>query len=357
MSLMYGEDSRLKDQVGLLVRAAHSSQESVQELAIVQLSVLVPKAVPYICAALSNLLAEAKRLGKAEKSHDEYPTKSDPEIGINGLLRALGIVADPSTGPNITEGLPRPSAVEALSKISTDETLSILIDRFPFWAKKDKSRYRWNEGYSLVKPEFIREVFARFGDRGSKALVDLLERGDPLTQEIISDVLGVTGDSKMVPALVNALKAGQAAVKLAALESLRKLNARETVPFLMEELFKTEDYLRKESGDEEKTREREARRWRGKTAEYDEMSELTKNLDTAISELGTLADWIKVAFHPRAYNINLNEINSKILGSGEEAVPYLTKLLQDPDKQTQRAAAEMIAKIKEGATEEPDRRF
>jgi len=50
----YNEDARLREQIGLLIRSLRSEDEGIQEIAIVQLSLFGPKAVPFTKSALGS---------------------------------------------------------------------------------------------------------------------------------------------------------------------------------------------------------------------------------------------------------------------------------------------------------------
>jgi len=54
----YNENARFREQVGLLIRALRSDLESVQEIAVVQLSLFGPRAIPFLTSALSGARAQ-----------------------------------------------------------------------------------------------------------------------------------------------------------------------------------------------------------------------------------------------------------------------------------------------------------
>lgn len=65
-------------------------------------------------------------------------------------------------------------------------------------------------------------------------------------------------------------------------------------------------------------------------------------------ELGAIDDWVKIAFYRPRDDDYAEPFDKALIESKEQAVPALTKLLNDPDSSVQTAAAEMIARIKRG---------
>lgn len=83
--------------------------------------------------------------------------------------------------------------------------------------------------------------------------------------------------------------------------------------------------------------------------------EVSKALEKAILELGSINDWVTIWFHHSDAHIWKDPFRSAIIKSGEKAVPELTKLLQDPDPKIQMDSADIIAKIKRGEKDEVSR--
>ena len=156
---------RFEEQVGLLVKALRSKDEGVRDLAVVQISQLGPKAVPYLGSALEDALDESDARQSAHES------MSSAERGIAGVCSALGIIRDSDAVMTLAAALPRKEAVEALAKIGGERALELIMDMIE---GKDSS---WPSSSADSDPAFVRRVFLRFGEAGRKRLQDELANG------------------------------------------------------------------------------------------------------------------------------------------------------------------------------------
>ena len=116
------ERQRFAEQTGLLLGALRSTEESVQELAVVQITLLGPKAVPYLTSALEDALDESDLRQSAHKS------TSSAERGVAGICSALGIIRDSDAVVDLAAALPRKEAVEALARIGGERALDLIMD-------------------------------------------------------------------------------------------------------------------------------------------------------------------------------------------------------------------------------------
>jgi len=309
--LEYNEDVRLHEQVGLLIRALRSDLTSVQEIAIVQLSLFGPRAIPYLTSALSHALTEA--------SSSSWNMRSSPEEAVRSIVRILGIIGEPVSISDITNALPRPEAVEALAKVGDDRALEAVIGRMPEW-------YRKAGGLDhLDVDDFVRKVFGYFGEKGKTKLHTTLRKGNKETKIAVVKILAALGDPDSIPVLLETLESRDSSTNAEVARALHRLKAREAVPKMVTELLRTQDH-------EERT-----------------------TLAEAVLELGSLNDWIQIYFHRPKVELHRGPLfDAAIINCGEEAIPHLTKLLQDSDPNAQRIAAEMIAKIKRGEKADTD---
>ena len=341
MFLKYDEDARFREQVGLLIRALRSDLESVKEVAVVQLSLFGPKAIPYLTSALSRALVET--------SSETYEG-SNPEEAINGIVRVLAIIRDSVPISDIANALPRPEAVEALAKIGNNKALEAVIAGMPKWydeyARARKLREDYGSAGCKLKPidDFVRKIFGYFGEEGKKGLQTALHEGNNETKDTVAKILAALGEPDLIPALLEALENVNFSTKAEAARALHKLKAREAVPKMVTELLKIQDCVHSSSRKAEN-------KW-----QY-----AYRDLAEAVLELGSVDDWMLISFHrpkvPKVdyygYGYGKPNFNAAIINSGERAVPGLTKLLQASDPDIQRDAAEMIAKIKRGKKENP----
>lgn len=337
MFLKYDEDARFREQVGLLICALRSDLDSVKEVAVVQLSLFGPKAIPYLTSALSRAFVET--------SSSRYE-RSNPEEAINGIVRVLGIIGDSVPISDIANALPRPEAVEALAKIGNNKALEAVIAGMPKWYDeyvKMRAHARPTDRLSVCKlkpiDDFVRKIFGYFGEEGKKGLQTALHEGNNETKDTVVKILAALGEPDLIPALLEALENVNFSTKAEAARALHKLKVREAVPKMVAELLKTQDYVHSSSRKAEN-------KWQ----------DAYRALAEAVLELGSVDDWMLISFHRTkvpevdyyGYGCRKPNFNAAIINSGERAVPGLTKLLQASDPDIQRDAEEMIAKIKRG---------
>lgn len=179
----------------MLVRALRSTEESVQELAVVQISLLGPRAVPYLTSALEDALEESDLRQSAHES------MSGAERAIAGICGALGIIRDFQAVIDLAEALPRKEAVEALSKIGGDRALNLIMDTIedePGLGGPLRSyggHTSWLSGTVDVDPAFVRRVFLRFGEVGKKRLEEELANGSGSRRAAVEEILRIMGYS------------------------------------------------------------------------------------------------------------------------------------------------------------------
>jgi hypothetical protein len=189
------ERQRFAEQVGLLLRALRSTEESVQELAIVQITLLGPKAVPYLTSALEDTLDESDLRQSVHKS------TSSAERGIAGICSALGIIRDSDSIVDLAAALPRKEAVEALARIGGERALDLIIDTIdnkpslggPLASYGGRSS--WPSRSADADPAFVKRVFLRFGDAGRERLQEELANASGSTLETVAEIIRIMGDS------------------------------------------------------------------------------------------------------------------------------------------------------------------
>jgi HEAT repeat protein len=174
---------RFEEQVGLLVRALRSREESVQELAVVKISLLGPKVVPYLTSALEEALDESDLRQSAHES------MSSAERGVAGICGALGIIRDSDAVVDLAAALPRKEAVEALAKIGGERALDLIMDTIG-------GRTYWPSSIADADPAFVRRVFLRFGEIGRKRLQEELASGSDSRREAVEEIIRIMGDSE-----------------------------------------------------------------------------------------------------------------------------------------------------------------
>jgi HEAT repeat protein len=173
---------RFEEQVGLLVRALRSTDESVRELAVVQISLLGPKVVPYLSSALEDALDESDLQQSAHQS------MSGAERGIAGICSALGIIRDSDAVVNLAAALPRKEAVEALAKIGGERALELVMDMI------ESTNSSWPSSTADSDPAFVRRVFLRFGEVGRKRLQEELAKGSGPRRAAVAEILRIMGE-------------------------------------------------------------------------------------------------------------------------------------------------------------------
>lgn len=175
---------RFAEQVGLLVRALRSTEDGVQELAVVQLSLLGPKAVPYLISALEEALDESDI---RQSAHERV---AGPERAIAGICSALGIIRDADAVMDLAAALPRKDAVEALSRIGGERALNLIMDTI------EGGRSSWPSGSADADPAFVRRVFLRFGEAGRRRLREEAESGSAPMRTAVEEILRIMGASE-----------------------------------------------------------------------------------------------------------------------------------------------------------------
>jgi len=322
----YNEDARFREQVGLLIRALRSDITSVQEIAVVQLSLFGPRAIPYLRSALSEAFSE---LDNSEATED----------AISGLIKVLGIISVPATVPVVVKALPRPEAFEALAKIGNKQALDAVISSIPKWYSKYVDLYYSSERKPEDVDDFLRKIFGHFDQEDVKtALENALSAGEETAKSIAARILAVVGDSHSFPALIDALENGNCSTKTEVARALIRLRSREAVPNIIAELVKIQGYSPSSKRD-------------NTSADHDAETIRTAKdaLSDAVLKLGSVDDWLQISFHrPKLDLRKSSHFDGAIINSGEKAIPELTKLLQAPDSDVQQEAAEMIARIKRG---------
>ncbi|MBT0158948.1 hypothetical protein G4O51_03070 [Candidatus Bathyarchaeota archaeon A05DMB-2] len=343
----YNEDARFREQVGLLIRALRSDIESVQEISIVQLSFLGQRVIPYLTSALSTAIKEAENQEKNNYYYDSS-RKRGPENAIRSIVKALGIISVPSTVDDVSKALPRTEAFDALAKIGNKQALDAIVQSISKWYFKNIDTYYSDPyGHPLTHEddekatqvdEFARNIVNHFEEEAQRSLETAMVTDNFLGKQVIARMLGVIGDDRSVGSLLTALEKENFAVKAETAKALRRLKANTAVDKLVEELLKTQElFTQSEQGNftfEENEREN--------------AREACKAMVQALLDLGSINDWIKIAFHRPRDDHYAEPFDKALIESKEQAVPALTKLLSDPDASIQTAAAEMIARIKRG---------
>jgi len=343
----YNEDARFREQVGLLIRALRSDVTSIQEIVVVQLSLFGPRAIPYLKSALSEAFSElSDPEAIKERSNYYYRLKGHNTIevterAIAGLIKVLGIIGVPVTVPDVVKALPRPEAFEALAKIGNKQALDAVISSMPKWYNEyvDKSHYDTNRWKTEDVDDFLRKTFGHFDEEEvKKGLETALNEGEETAKNTAAKILAVVGDSSSFPALIGALEKSNCSTKTEAARALLRLRASEAIPTIITELLKIQSSSPPQTGMMRTADDEDESVWTAKDA-----------LSVAVLELGSVDDWLQISFHRPKLDLRKNgRFYDAIINSGEKAIPGLTKLLQAPDLDVQREAAEMIARIKRG---------
>ena len=188
------ERRRFAEQVGLLVRALRSTDESVQELAVAQITLLGPKVVPHLISALEDALDESDLRQSAHES------MSSAERGIAGICTALGIIRDSDAVVDLAAALPRKEAVEAIAKIGGERALDLIMDAIEnkpgLGGPLDNgARSSWFASTADVDPAFVRRVFLHFGEAGRKRLQEELASGSDSRRAAVAEIVRIMGYS------------------------------------------------------------------------------------------------------------------------------------------------------------------
>ena len=190
------ERQRFAEQVGLLVRALRSKEGGVQELAVVQITMLGPKVVPYLVSALEDALDES------DVRQSVHQSMSSAERGIAGICSALGIIRDSDAVVDLAAALPRKEAVEALSKIGGERALNLIMDTIenehglgdPLRSYGGHSS--WPSSSADSDPAFVKRVFLRFGEAGRTRLQEELANVSGPRRAAVAEIIRIIGDSE-----------------------------------------------------------------------------------------------------------------------------------------------------------------
>ncbi len=185
------ERRRFAEQTGILIRTLRSTDDSVRDLAMVQLTLLGTKAVPYLTSALEDALDESDARQAAHRS------MSGAERGIAGVCSALGIIGDSDAVVDLAAALPRKEAVEALAKIGGSRALNLVMDAIenkpglngPIKSYGEESS--WPSSTADLDPAFVRRVFLLFGETGRKRLQDELATASGSRREAVAEILRI----------------------------------------------------------------------------------------------------------------------------------------------------------------------
>ncbi len=177
---------RFEEQVGLLVKALRSTDEGVRGLAVVQLSMLGPKVVPYLTAALEDALDESDLRQSAHES------TAGPEMGVAGICDALGIIRASDSVVDLAAALPRKQAVEALAKIGGARALDLIMGTIES-EKGSGGHASWYSGIADADPAFVRRVFLRFGKDGRERLQEELASASGQRRAAAAEIIRILG--------------------------------------------------------------------------------------------------------------------------------------------------------------------
>ncbi len=185
---------RFEEQVGLLVKALRSTEEGVQELAVVQITLLGPKVVPYLTSALEDALDES------DVPQSDRQSMSSAERGIAGICNALGIIRASDAVVDLAAALPRKDAVDALSKIGGERALDLVMETIENEPGLDGPlrsyvRSSWSSGIADADPAFVRRIFLRFGEAGRVRLQEELANGSAPRRAAVAEIIRIMGDS------------------------------------------------------------------------------------------------------------------------------------------------------------------
>ena len=208
----YDDASRLREQIGILVCLLESEHESTRKLALVQITLLGQKATPYLGAALRE------------------NSKSANSILTDGLIDALGIIADPGSVSDLSAALPRAKTLESLAKVGTKEALEVVIRELPSWYYV-LGNYSANEGSWRENQvnELARRTFDYFGDEGIDALIYAVENSDYWQfYACACAVLPEWEGDDCISTLIKCLKQNDPEIKMLGLKALKTIKA--TIP-------------------------------------------------------------------------------------------------------------------------------
>jgi hypothetical protein len=187
------ERQRLAEQLRMLTRTLRSPEESVRELAVVQLSLLGPKVVPYLTSALEDALDESDLRQTSGESN------AGAEREIAGICSAMGIIRDSEAVVDLATALPRREAVEALAKIGGERALDLIMDAVvgkPGHSVPLSQSWRPSpDGSAETDPAFVRRVFLHFGERGRRRLQEELASASGSRRAAVKEIIRIMGYS------------------------------------------------------------------------------------------------------------------------------------------------------------------
>ena len=192
------ERRRFEEQAGMLVKALRSTEEGVRELAIVQISLQGPKAVPHLISALEDALNER------DLRHASHESVSSAERSIAGICRALGIIGASDAIVDLAAALPRKEALEALAKIGGERALDLVmgtIENEPGHGGplSHIGNSSWPSGSAGADPAFVRRVFLLFGEAGRWRLEEELVNGSSSSRAAVAEIIRIMGYSDSSP--------------------------------------------------------------------------------------------------------------------------------------------------------------
>jgi HEAT repeat protein len=340
----YDEESRLREQLDLLVESLESDSPSVRNAVVVQLAMFGSKAVPHLINVLGSDLAEELRARRAGEAKNSYLV-----FAIDGILKTLGIISDPSTVDVIGRALPRKESVEALAKIGGPRPLEMIIGLIAAPAdslgnqKGGPLRNFVDEeqGSSPQNERFVRSVFTFLGEPGKARLKQELASPDVNRRAAAASVARIMHERDFIPELTAILKGREFSAKAEAAHALIEVGATDAGPLLEKELFEIEARIE----DLEQSQSKEV----SDLLVYSQMQEARDVIEKAILELGDADALVEVGFHPPKHDRKFAVrpgFRIAIVKKGESAMPALTKFLTAQDRAAQGAAADIIAEIK-----------
>jgi HEAT repeat protein len=340
----YDEESRLKEQLDLLIESLENDSENVRDLAVVQLSMFGAKAVPHLVSVLNSDLAEEARARSAEEAKNSYL-----ELAIDGLIKTLGIISDQSTVDLVARALPRKEAVEALAKIGSGKSLDLIMDCIA--APVDtygnpiggalRNFVDTEQMSSPSNDHFVRTIFAYLGELGKPRLKEELASSDLKKRAAAASIARILHDGALVPELTLILKGHELAGKAEAARALQELGGPDIGPLLEKELFEIETRIE----DLELSQSKEV----SDLLVYSQLQETRDVIEKAILESGDADSLVEVGFHQakRDEKFSIRSgFRRAIVRKGESAMPALTKYLTAMDRVVQANAADVIAEIK-----------
>lgn len=340
----YDEESRLKEQLDLLIESLESDSESVRNSVIVQLSIFGTRAVPRLTNVLENDLTEERRARIAKEPKNSYL-----DLAIDGLIKTLGMISDQSPVDVIAKALPRKEAVEALSKIGGAKSLDLImgcvaapVDTYgnPIGGAL-RNFVDAEQISSLSNDRFFRAVFTYLGEAGKLRLKEELASSDMKKRAAAASIARIMHDRDLVPELTLMLRGHELTGKAEAARALQEIGTAGVGPLLEKELFEIETRIE----DLELSQSKEV----SDLLVYSQLQETRDIVEKAIFELGDVDVLVEVGFHPAKRDKRFAMrpgFRKAIVNKGEAAMPALTKFLSAQDRSVQANAADIIAEIK-----------